>query len=948
VSHKWSIMTDDIVEQVKAVNRIEDIIGAEFTLEMKRGRYRKAQEHDSLVVDTANQVYFWNSLQESGDVIAWLMKRKGYDFKTAVEELCKRAGIALPDWGRADMHTRISARVREDAWEVACQCFERWLWADADALAYARSRGWSDETIKAARLGYTGRSDQRAAMAKDLRGKLGLGSVDVESPAAVAMIGYNGDVSAWGRRQSVNVRDDWSAAGYVPGFVGRDMLVYPHMQYGRVKYFSGRGVHEKRHYNLPVELAGPRQVYFNATWAAGEPACVVVEGQADAVTLSQWGMAAVALAGTNSDNEYLRHVLKDHQALYVGLDNDQAGALAEWKLARSMGPMVRVLAWASNVQNWTDGAGAEHPVKDANDLLRSMGGAALEEQYAALNELISGSLTFAETVAAWAGKQEGAAQDAAIRQALGVISQLSELDLAHYRNRLTKALGVNVRELSNMLKKFKETATDAEKADQGEPVFTWGGYTDGWLIEYLYDAEAHESTLAWRDPEGKVGSGKYVEINERRYLPYPPNEALRSGAVLFPSRLGDRKSIRELVAYVELYLKSVYLLPSDKMARLVSYYVMLTWLYDAFETIIYLRALGSAGSGKSEFMRRVGLVCYRTMTANGAGSTSSLFRALERYRGTVFIDEADIQNSDTENDMVKFYNLGAMRNNPIWRTVEVTGPNGAKDWESVSFQTFCPKLVAMRKEFRDDAVGSRSLTFKFQPRETVELVTAGVSLSINSQMREKAEALRNLLVRWRLENWQPEIEVQSNFYDLTISARLNQVAGPLLALAADDPEQQEEIRHNLREYYAETILSKSMTITARVIEALWKIWRYPDLHQMMVKEDGGEHLIKIGDITRIANEIIDEMNDEGDDDGDDSGSKKNKPNALKHRKVGWILREELQLQVTERRRDGFWVYWNEPRMVGLSTRFGVDPDEIVSKAVEEAGIAAREAQGKLV
>ena len=204
-------------------------------------------------------------------------------------------------------------------------------------------------------------------------------------------------------------------------------------------------------------------------------------------------------------------------------------------------------------------------------------------------------------------------------------------------------------------------------------------------------------------------------------------------------------------------------------------------------------------------MRRLGLICYRTMTANGAGSTSSLFRALERYKGTVFIDEADIQNSDTENDMVKFYNLGAMRNNPIWRTVEVTGPDGNKDWETVSFQTFCPKLVAMRKEFRDDAVGSRSLTFKLQPREMTELKAAGIPLSITAGMREKARAMRNLLVRWRLETWQPNIEVDLEFYDLTISARLNQVAGPLLAIAAEDPEQQEEIRQNLREYYRDDL-----------------------------------------------------------------------------------------------------------------------------------------------
>jgi hypothetical protein len=320
------------------------------------------------------------------------------------------------------------------------------------------------------------------------------------------------------------------------------------------------------------------------------------------------------------------------------------------------------------------------------------------------------------------------------------------------------------------------------------------------------------------------------------------------------------------------------------------------------------------------------------MTANGAGSTSSLFRSLERYKGTVFIDEADIQNSDSESDMVKFYNLGAMRNNPIWRTVESTGPDGEKTWEAVSFQTFCPKLVAMRKDFRDDAVGSRSLTMKMAPREMTELRAGKIPLTINNEIRGRAQAIRNLLLRWRLETWQPEIEVDAEFYDLSISARLNQVAGPLLAIAKDDPEQQEDIRKMLREYYAETIISQSMTLAARVLEAIWKIWNYPDLHKDKVKQEpDGTYSLKIGDITTIANEIMDEMNDEKAEDGEEGGKSSNR-REVKAQRIGRIIREELQLQVSERRRDGFWVQWNEPRIQGLSTKYGINPSDFGPKA----------------
>lgn len=922
----------DIVELVKERNPIEDVIEADGFKVPKRGRYRKAPGHGGLVIDVQLQTYHWNGKGEWGDVIAWVQRQRKMDFKGAVEWLARRANLPDPSWGGVDKSVRIAARIREEALDVAHKMFVRWFWRSPEAQDYAMGRGWTmrdqtpdDEqggevvggTAQHAMLGYSGEGTEQDRA--EMRAEMTAAGVDVNSPAAVSILGMRGNVQAWSREHGVQLNEDWVLNGYIPGMVGRKRLVYPHVRNGRIHYLSGRSIVEKMHYNLPEALIGKRQVYLNHVYTPGCDQVVVVEGQADAVTLAQVGVGAVALAGVAPGD--VGELLKRHKVVYIGLDADQGGRANAWKVADQMGAMTRIILWPE--LPWTDKNGNVNTVKDANDLLRAEG----EQAGALVRRCMETARTYVEEVALWAGGQQGAARDEAMKRALAIICTLSELELAQYRKPLARALQVDVREMTNMVKKFGETA--AKDARGGEPMYTWGGYIQGYLVEYLYDQENHTASLAWRDPDGGLGSGRYVEIEGQRYEAFEPVESLANGAVIFPSRLGEHKTIRELLAYIEAYLKAAYLMPNDKMSRLMAYYVLLTWLYDSFETVIYLRAMGSAGSGKSEFMRRIGLICYRMMTANGAGSTSSLFRALERYRGTVFIDEADIQNSDSENDMVKFYNLGAMRNNPIWRTIEVTDANGQKNWEAVSFQTFCPKLVAMRKEFRDDAVGSRSLTFKFQSREMAELKAAGIPLAITAQMRERAGAIRNLLVRWRLETWRPEIEVDMEAYDLTISPRLNQVAGPLLAIAADDPEQQEEIRKNLREYYAETILSKSMTITARVIEALWKIWKYPDLHRQLVKaEPDGTHLVKIGDVTRITNELIDEMNETDDGDADEEKKNRREQQGVKPHRVGRILREELQLQVTERRRDGFWVIWNEPRITGLSTRYGVNPESV--------------------
>lgn len=929
----------DIVELVKERNPIEDVIEADGYPLPKRGRYRKCTTKGTggLVVDTQQQMYFWNVRGEGGDVIAWVMKQRRVDFKAAVEQLADRAGLPRPNWGHVDPAARLAARQREEALDVAMQVFVRWLHRSDEAKGYVQRRGWSiwleaDEdgdqrmgTAVRAMLGYSGvgTGEEREEMRREL---LAAG-VDVDSPAAVAILGMRGDVIGWMKRHDgvTSLNDKWIAEGYIPGMIGHKRLVYPHVKNGRIIYLSGRSIDVKYHYNLPEALVGKRVPYLNHAYANAAKACVVVEGQPDALSLGQWGIEAAALAGVAADDD-LAGMLQKHEVLYVGLDADEAGLKNAWKVADALGPMTRLVSWQTmEYRAWNDGD-EEKPVKDANDLLRAMlaRGENEETQRAVIQGLLKAAPTYVETICAWAGMQEGAARDEAMPQALAVVARLDDFNRSMLRKDLAKALRVTIREMEGMLKSL--AAKEEREKSIGEPEYIWGGYYHGWLVEYLYDQNNDHASLAWRDPEGRIGSGDELVINEKRYLPYPPNQTLKSGAVVFAAALGEKKPIRELVAYIELYLKAIYLFPSEQMTRLVAYWVLSTWVYDCFGTTIYLRAMGGAGSGKSELISRIGLVCYRTMRANGAGSTSALFRAVERYKCVTLLDEADLAQSDTEQDMIKFYNLGAMKNNPIWRAIEVTGPNGEKTWEVVAYQTFCPKLIAMRKEFRDDAVSTRSLTLKLAPREMPELMAAGIPLTIDDSMKARARALRNFMVRWRLETWQPEIVVDPTYYDLTISPRLNQVAGPLLSIAQEDPEQQEDIRRTLREYYAETIINQSMTLGARVLEALWKIWQYPDLHQGMVKtEADGALVIKIGDVTRITNEIIGEMNDDDNSDDGEEASKFKQGRELKSQRVGRILRSDLQMQVTTRRRDGFWVYWNEPKMIGLSTKYGINP-----------------------
>lgn len=572
--------------------------------------------------------------------------------------------------------------------------------------------------------------------------------------------------------------------------------------------------------------------------------------------------------------------------------------------------------------------GADETIKDANDLLKKWmrEGVTAEEQRQRVEGMLRGSLTMAEAAARWAGGLSGPERDEGVRTVSRIIAQMDKVDRAHYRMKLAKLLGVGVREFNDLAR----AGGAAEDKEKSEALPTLGGWIDGWLVEYLYDPSTDKARLAYRDPSGKIGMAEELTIEGVRYCPKEPTGFVRNGAILFPSDLGNLKSTRELTAIVESFLHDNYLFETRYIAKLISYYVLMSWVYDSFEALCYLRAMGDAGSGKSELMKRVGYVCYRTMFASGANTTASLFRAIAMFRGTVFIDESDLYDSDAANDFVKLLNQGAMKANPIWRLEETMRPDGSKGYEPVDYPVFGPKLLAMRKEMKDDAPASRSITFKLTPREPGELKARGIKLYIDEDFRGKAIAIRNMLLRWRLHNWQPSIEVSEELMDLEISARLNQVTMPLKALAMEDPELMGEIERFLRQYNAEMVLTRSMSIAARVVEAMWKIYRYPDLRKSLVsKAENGEEYMMVGEVRRIANEIMDEMNQAGEaDEEEDEGKRKGKKEELSARGVGAIIRNTLQLQVGQRRGNGYPVYWDQARMEGLARRYGVEVEKL--------------------
>jgi hypothetical protein len=144
-----------------------------------------------------------------------------------------------------------------------------------------------------------------------------------------------------------------------------------------------------------------------------------------------------------------------------------------------------------------------------------------------------------------------------------------------------------------------------------------------------------------------------------------------------------------------------------------TYYVILTWLYDAFNELPYLRFRGDYGIGKTRALLILGSLCYKGFFASGASTVSPIFHTLDAFRGTLIFDEADFRFSDEKAEIVKILNNGNVQGLPVLRTMM----NRQREFNPQAFHVFGPKIVATRGSYDDKGLESRFLTQEMGSRK---------------------------------------------------------------------------------------------------------------------------------------------------------------------------------------------------------------------------------------
>lgn len=410
---------------------------------------------------------------------------------------------------------------------------------------------------------------------------------------------------------------------------------------------------------------------------------------------------------------------------------------------------------------------------------------------------------------------------------------------------------------------------------------------DGTIIELIYRPEIRITSLVLFNA-GRWTLQSHVDVSERhRLVPFSPNNNLiKNEVVLLPSEPRIYGSEQQLVSEIADFIHR-YADLSPSFEQVACYYVLLTWLYDAFNDLPYLRLRGDFGTGKTRMLLTIGSLCYKPFFASGASTVSPIFHTLDAFRGTLIFDEADFRFSDERSEIVKILNNGNVRGMPVLRTMM----NQQREFNPQAFHVFGPKIVATRGLYEDRGLESRFITEETGARPLRD----DVPINLPETFKEEARELRNKLLLYRFHR-RHEVKLDATLADPKLEPRLNQIMLPLLSVIGN-PELRAALRNAAHNAQASIVAERGLLMEAQVLEVL---------AELMITTD--RPIVPVADVTMGLIERY--------------GAEYERP--ITNRWIGSILRKKLNLQ-TYKSHGVYVIPMNERQKVEvLCGRYGVN------------------------
>ena len=328
------------IEEVRAHSDIVTVISEYVSLRRAGKNYVglcpfHQERTPSFNVSPERQMFYCFGCHAGGDVFAFLMKKEGLDFPSAVAELARRAGIPLPETGTGGATRSRRQRLLTLVDAVASLYHDVLLHDEIaeGARRYLAARAIGPKTVEQFRLGYAPQAwDTVVRWAREH----GYDPADLAATglAAARERGQGGYYDRFRGRLMFPIFD---ARGQVVAFGGR---VLPGAAGDEPKYLNSpeTEIFKKGHILYPLHLA-------KESMRAGNRA-ILVEGYMDAVSAHQAGFGeVVAGLGTALTPDQARLILGYCPEVVLAYDADTAGSQATLRgleIFSQMGGRVRV------------------------------------------------------------------------------------------------------------------------------------------------------------------------------------------------------------------------------------------------------------------------------------------------------------------------------------------------------------------------------------------------------------------------------------------------------------------------------------------------------------------------------------------------------------------------------------------------------------------------------
>jgi len=224
---------------------------------------------------------------------------------------------------------------------------------------------------------------------------------------------------------------------------------------------------------------------------------------------------------------------------------------------------------------------------------------------------------------------------------------------------------------------------------------------------------------------------------------------------------------------IEQELRKYIEFPDDIEYKLVTAWIVGTYLIPVWKTYPYLSVSGTKRVGKSKLLSLLEMLCFNAINAASI-STPSIFRLIEATKCTLLIDEAGklSYESDWSQEMRNILQCGYKRGAAVVRTEEIKGQYIPK-----LHQVFSPKAFVTFKG-AEEILEDRCINLTLL-RTTNEKI-------LDTEIDEEDpiwQKIRDMLYVFTLKKWKEIKEIYDNFPSLKeIKGRFRELWKPIFVL----------------------------------------------------------------------------------------------------------------------------------------------------------------------